>query len=344
VIYPARPLRARRPRLGFLGLGWIGRHRLEAVARCGIAEIVAVADTALDPVASVQSIVPDARTMHSLDELLDLELDGLVIATPSALHAEHSLAALQQGIAVFCQKPLGRDTEETRRVVDAARAADRLLGVDFCYRWTEAAGLVRRLVCNGELGRIFAADLVFHNAYGPDKPWFYDPALSGGGCVIDLGIHLVDLVLWMLDQTGVGEVSARLFANGAPLSTRPTAIEDYAVATLDLPNGTVARVACSWKLAAGRDAVISAEFYGTHGSAAITNVDGSFYDFTASRARGTATEILCRPPDPWGGRAITYWVKALADGAGFDTDVDRLVGVAEAVDAIYGRCHNGAAA
>jgi predicted dehydrogenase len=49
---------------------------------------------------------------------------------------------------------------------------------------------------------VFAVDLVFHNAYGPDKPWFYDPELSGGGCVMDLGVHLVDLALWSLDFPG----------------------------------------------------------------------------------------------------------------------------------------------
>jgi predicted dehydrogenase len=61
---------------------------------------------------------------------------------------------------------------------------------------------------SGELGRVFAVDLVFHNAYGPDKPWFYDPELAGGGCVMDLGVHLVDLALWSLDFPGVTAVTS----------------------------------------------------------------------------------------------------------------------------------------
>ena len=138
-------------------------------------------------------LAPRRKLVGTLDDLVDLEVDGVVIATPSAMHAEQSIRALERGAAVFCQKPLGRTAAEVRAVVDAARAADRLLGVDLSYRFTEGMRRVRDLVRSGELGRVYAVDLVFHNAYGPDKPWFYDPALSGGGCVMDLGVHLVDL-------------------------------------------------------------------------------------------------------------------------------------------------------
>jgi predicted dehydrogenase len=76
---------------------------------------------------------------------------------------------------------------------------------------------IRETLRSGELGRVFAVDLVFHNAYGPDKAWFYDPELSGGGCVMDLGVHLVDLALWSLDFPGVTNVTSTLMAKGAPL-------------------------------------------------------------------------------------------------------------------------------
>src|SRR3954471_7558199 len=79
-----------------------------------------------------------------------------------------------------------------------AGRADLRLGIDFSYRFVEGARRIRELVAAGELGRVYAARLVFHNAYGPDKEWFYDRARSGGGCVIDLGTHLIDLLLWIL--------------------------------------------------------------------------------------------------------------------------------------------------
>lgn len=331
------PRAVRPPRIGFLGTGWIGRHRLEALAASGAAEIAAIADPVAANADAARSLAPDARVTGSLDELLDTGLDGVVIATPSALHAEQAVAVLERGLAVFCQKPLGRSAEETARVVEAARGADRLLGVDLSYRHVEAARRVRELASSGELGDIFAAELVFHNAYGPDKPWFYDPVLSGGGCVIDLGIHLVDLALWTLGHPAVSGTSARLFAGGVPLDGRTDVVEDYAVATLDLEGGAVARLACSWNLSAGREAVIGAEFFGTRGSAALRNVAGSFYDFTATCAHGTSEETIARPPDAWGGRAAVAWARRLARHPGYDADAERLVELAAAVDAIYGR-------
>jgi predicted dehydrogenase len=326
-----------RPRVGFLGVGWIGRHRMEAILATGTVEIVGVADGSAEAATAARTLAPGAALCSTLEELLELGLDGLVIATPSAMHAEQSIRALERGAAVFCQKPLGRTAAEVSAVIEAARAADRLLAVDLSYRFTEGMRRIRELVRSGELGRVYAVDLVFHNAYGPDKPWFYDPALAGGGCVMDLGVHLVDLALWTLDFPGVAEVSARLFAGGAPLADPTTQVEDYALATLTLDTGAVVQLACSWRLQAGRDAIISAAFYGTQGGASLANLDGSFYDFRAERYRGTARETLSEPPDAWGGRAAADFAARLAGGERFDPAAGQLVDVARVLDRIYGR-------
>ena len=327
----------RRPRIGFLGVGWIGRHRMEAMAACGLIDVAAVADGSGDALREAQALAPEAAAFGSFEALLEQALDGVVIATPSALHADQAEAALERGLAVFCQKPLARTAAESARVVAAARAADRLLGVDLSYRHTEAMRRIRALIAAGDIGEVYAADLVFHNAYGPDKPWFREPRLSGGGCVIDLGIHLVDLVLWSLDFPRVTGVASRLFAQGRPLAVGADAVEDYAVAQLELATGSVVRLACSWNLPAGCDAVIEATFHGTRGGLSMKNVGGSFYDFVADRFEGTRTIRLVEPPDAWGGRAAVRWAGELASGSGFDAGVERVVDVARVLDAIYGR-------
>lgn len=327
----------RRPRLGFLGVGWIGRHRLQAIAEAGVAEIAVLCDAEPEGLAQARAIAPRATAVTSMEALFDTGLDGIVIATPSAMHAAQAEAALSRGLAVFCQKPLARDAHETLRVVRAAERADRLLGVDFSYRHTEAMRQIRTLIDAGQIGRVYAVDLVFHNAYGPDKPWFRDVERSGGGCVIDLGIHLVDLALWTLDFPEVGAVSSRLYAKGVPLGPRPTVVEDYAVAQFETSGNATVRLACSWNLAAGRDAVIEATFHGTHGGAAMRNVNGSFLDFRAERFDGTRSTVLAVPPDDWGGRAAVHWARQLAGGAGFDPSAARVMQVAQVVDAIYGR-------
>jgi predicted dehydrogenase len=332
-----RTAASRRPRVGFLGLGWIGLHRMKALADAGLIDIAALADTAPDMLAKAAPLAPKAKHAVTLDALLGEELDGIVIATPTALHAEQSIRAIERGAAVFCQKPLGRTAAEVRTVVDAARATDRLLAVDLSYRFTEGMRRIRKLVRSGALGRIYAADLVFHNAYGPDKPWFYEAGLSGGGCVMDLGVHLVDLALWVLDFPAVAEVAAQLFAGGEPLDGHTDRVEDYAIATLRLDFGAAVRIACSWRLHAGRDALISAAFHGTDGGAEINNVSGSFYDFVAEHHRGTTRHTLCAPPDGWFGRAAIDWATRLAAGERFSPTAERLVDVARVLDRIYGR-------
>jgi predicted dehydrogenase len=298
---------------------------------------VGIADPSEEVRAAAGESVPEAGRFGGLDELLEVGLDGLVIATPSALHAEQSIRALESGVAVFCQKPLGRTAEEVRRVVDAARAADLLLGVDLSYRYTEALKAVREVVRAGEIGRVYAAEVVFHNAYGPDKPWFHDRALSGGGCVMDLGIHLVDSALWILDFPAVEGVTSRLFAGGEPLQPDTERVEDYATARLDLAGGGSVELACSWNLPAGQEAVISATFYGTGGGVRMRNLNGSFYDFTAERMDGTRTSTLVAPPDDWGGRAAVEWARRLGEGTRFDPEGERLIQVAGVLDRMYGR-------
>ncbi|MCO5733272.1 Gfo/Idh/MocA family protein [Rhizobium sp. SSA_523] len=324
-------------RLGFLGVGWIGRNRMQAVLDTGVAQAVAIADPNPAMLEEACRLAPQARVVDGLDAMLREDLDGVVIATPNARHAAESIRVLESGRAVFCQKPLGRTEQEVQAVVDAARSADRLLAVDLSYRFTEGMQKIRDLIRSGALGSIYAADLTFHNAYGPDKPWFYEKSLSGGGCVIDLGVHLVDAALWSLGFPAASAVSSRLMSGGQAISGDSDKIEDYAVATIDLESGATVRLACSWRLPAGQDAVISAAFYGTEGGAQLTNINGSFYDFRAEHLKGTTREELAGPPDAWGGRAAADWARRLSQGATYDAEADRLVDVANVLDRIYGR-------
>ena len=332
------------PRLGFAGVGWIGRLRMEAVIEAGAAQVVAVADPVEDLRDKALELAPDAIATPSFQELLEMDLDGVVIATPSALHAEQSIAALERGIAVFCQKPLARTAAETRRVIAAAAGADRLLGIDLVYRTTEAVRALRAAVDSGALGTLYTARLVFHNAYGPDKAWFYDRALSGGGCVMDLGTHLIDLGLLLFGHPRVTGVHSRLYQGGRRIEAAAGAVEDYASIQLDLEGGATVDIACSWNLPAGCDAVIEASLVGTEGGAAMRNVGGSFYDFTAELYHRTARRVLCQPPDDWGGRALLEWVEQLTSSPRHDPRIERAMDVARVIDRVYGDGHGGAGA
>jgi predicted dehydrogenase len=325
------------PRLGFLGLGWIGQNRLQALLAANACAVAAVADPSPEVQARVRDLAPGAALVDTLDQLLDHALDGVVIATPSALHAEQSLQVLGRRVAVFCQKPLARTAQETRAILDAARKADRLLGCDLSYRHTEAMRRIRNCVVEGAIGDVYAVDLVFHNAYGPNKGWARDMRLAGGGCAIDLGTHLVDLALWVLGSPPVQAITSQLYARGKRLPPQPDEVEDFAVAQVELAGGAVVRLACSWEFSGGSDAVIEAHFHGSRGGASMRNRNGSFFDFVAERYQGTQRTLLAEPPDDWGGRAVVDWARRLGAGARYETGIESLLDVAIVLDGIYGR-------
>src|SRR3546814_5656868 len=107
------------------------------------------------------------------------------------------------------------------------------------------------------------------------------------------------------------------------------------MATLHLADGRMVRVACSWNLHGGQDAVIASDFYGDKAGVSCRNIDGSFYDFRAELFRGTAREALSEPGDPWGGRMAGQWAEKLARSPRFDPVCEELAHVADIMDGIY---------
>jgi predicted dehydrogenase len=324
-----------RPRIGFLGVGWIGRHRLEAIAASGAATVAMIADPSAEARAAAAAAVGGAPCGASLDDLLAARLDGVVIATPSGQHAREAVAALRHGLAVFCQKPLACTAGEASRVVRAAEAADRLLQVDFSYRHLAAAAALEAVVRSGALGEIYAVEAAFHNAYAPSQEWCRNRALAGGGCLLDLGVHLIDLTLGLLDYPRATRVAAALHAGGRPCRRGDDAVEDHAAAHVELEGGVALTLSCAWHAHAGRDCDIRLVLHGSRGGAALRNVGGSFYDFCAERYRGASVETLAAPPDDWGGRAAVAWARRLARDRGFDPGARRAVDVAAVLDRVY---------
>ena len=154
----------RLPRLGFFGVGSIGRQRLASLATSGAVSIDVIADPCEGTAQAAARLAPGAAVARTLDELLAADLDGLVIATHGGAHAEQTVAAVEGGLAVFCQKPLARTGAAVRRVVDAARAADRLLQLD-SFRYLTAGNALDDLVSGATISLACSS----HASVGPDQ-------------------------------------------------------------------------------------------------------------------------------------------------------------------------------
>lgn len=357
---PPLRLASAPPRIAFVGLGWIGRKRLDALAapsNVGSAarneggdlrdvekavrggadvprvEVAALVDSDPARLESASLSYPQASTAATIEAVLDADLDAVVIATPNGLHARQAIACLERGLAVFCQKPLATTLTDVQRVVTSARNADRLLGIDFCYRHITGMHELRRRVMSGAIGDILAVDLFFHNAYGPDKSWCQDRLLAGGGCLLDLGVHLLDLALWVQGMPPTERVRSRLFSHGEPV--QGDALEDLAYAEFIQANGAIMRLACSWYAQIGRPAQIQMELSGTRGGARWSNVEGSFYDFDVEIFQGTTSERLGTSRDDWGTRALGAWLKRLQVSNPFDAEAEDIVRSAALIEEVY---------
>src|SRR5690554_7427530 len=125
---------ALKPKLAFLGTGWIGLNRMKALLEEEVCTPAGVCDLSSANRAMAREAAGNIREFESVEEIIAFRPDGIVIATPNALHYSQCMAALNKGIPVFCQKPLAHCSRECSEIIGAARNSDKLLGIDMSYR------------------------------------------------------------------------------------------------------------------------------------------------------------------------------------------------------------------
>jgi predicted dehydrogenase len=310
---------------------------MQVLAEAGAAEVAALCDPDPQRVEAARAgLARRAVVCSDFDALLDAGLDGVVIATPNDLHEPQAAAAMERGLAVFSQKPLAVSGAGTRRLLELARQRNIVLGVDLSYRYLAGVPELKARIAAGELGVVTAAELCFHNAYGPDASWYYELSRAGGGCLLDLGCHLLDLCHWLLGARDPVQVHGHCSRHGEVLPHPVSAPEDFVMAEVGYAAGLRVHLSCSWRASAGRGALITCRVFGTRGGATIRNVGGSFYDFRVELHHGAESRVLAEPPDAWPGRALLDWAQRLASEAG-GADLEHLATTAAVIDRIYGR-------
>lgn len=201
------------------------------------------------------------------------DVDAVVICTPNAFHPDQAILALQAGKHTLVQKPLAISEAAAADVVRTAERERRVLLVDCSYRFLATVDELRAVVRQaGQVERITAT---FHNIYGPGKAWFFDRSLSGGGALMDLGVHLIDLALELLAPERAVVVGAQMgFAQGYE-------VEDFARVELNL-DGVPAEIEVSWQ-AEQPLTNISLRVQCDKATVEWRNVEGSFFHFRSER-------------------------------------------------------------
>lgn len=221
-------------RWGVIGAGGIARRRTipEGVVPARNAQLAAV----YDPVEGVSADLASrfgARAAPSVEELLGMDVDAVYVASPPAVHGEQVIACARAGKHVLCEKPLGLTVAEAEAMVAACARANVRLGTAFMMRFHAQHQAALRLVRDGRLGRLVFARAQLSCWYPPmPGAWRQDPATSGGGSLMDMGGHCMDLL-----EMFFGPARAVHCFTGR--NVHGYASEDSAVATLQFENGAL---------------------------------------------------------------------------------------------------------
>jgi predicted dehydrogenase len=224
-------------RWGVIGSGGIARRRTipEGLLPAANAQLIAICD--IDPRTNAEVARQFGVTaFSSLEELLQAEIDAVYVATPAYLHTEQACRAAEAGKHVFCEKPLGLSVAEAERILGTCEKARVKLGTAFMMRYQSQHQAAQRLIQEGKLGKPVYARAQLSCWYPPvPGAWRQDPKLGGGGSLIDMGGHCLDLLEMFFGPANAVTCMVQR-------SVHPYPSEDSAVALVRFENGALATV------------------------------------------------------------------------------------------------------
>jgi predicted dehydrogenase len=272
-------------RVGVVGLGWAGETHIKSYQQIPGVEVIAIADTHQPHLQRIGATYNIAHLFADWQELVKLpELDIVSVCTPNYLHAPVSIAALNQQKHVLCEKPLARTGDEAEAMVQAARRSGRALDVAFNHRQRGDVQVLKQYIEMGGLGNIYHAKASWMRRSGiPGMGgWFTQKETAGGGPLIDLGVHVLDMALYLLGEPKAVTVSAATYAELGPRGRGGRGgttlisgeggyeVEDLATAFLRFENGATLLLEASWATYGKNADDFGVSLYGTEGGADIT--------------------------------------------------------------------------
>jgi 1,5-anhydro-D-fructose reductase (1,5-anhydro-D-mannitol-forming) len=247
------------------------------------------------------SAYPEALIWTSLDEALaSPDINAVYVASPVYLHAPQTIAALNAGKDVLCEKPMALSLEEAKTMTEAARSNGRTLGIAYYRRMYPKVQRAKELLEQGVIGRPVLAELKTHDWFNDEarnRSWILDPAKSGGGPLYDIASHRIDLLNFFFGtpQRAIGNLSN-------VVHDRP--VEDNATVLIDYESGVRGIVDVRWHSRIGRDEF---RIIGTDGEMSLTPLNGPELIYPGGSERIPAPANLHYP-------CVENFVEAVLDG------------------------------
>lgn len=347
-------------RVGVVGLGFAGTTALDAFRVVDGVEVVALAgqeEPRLAELAETRGVPHRYRDWQDLVARDDL--DVVSIGVPNDLHHPIAVAALASGKHVFCEKPLATNADLAQEMVDAARTADRVLEVAFNHRRRADVQYVRRYLDEHDIGRIYHARSSWRRRAGIPGlgSWFTNRATAGGGAMIDLGPHMLDIALYLMDEPRITRVSAvaygelgRAGRGGSALAqatggTRTFEVEDFASALLRLDTGGSIQLEASWASHSADEEDIAVELLGAAGGVRLFVRDYATEDTVRIYSDVAGSPAVTAPvvPVPSGHHlaVIEEFVATIRSGQWANAHGDSALHRSRVLDAVYRSASTG---
>lgn len=262
-------------RVALLGSGYIQEFHARAVLEHPSAELVVVANWREQSANALAERYAIPRVTTDWNEIVEAtDVDAAVVATPNALHAPQSVALLRAGKHVIVEKPMATSVTECDEMIDASRASGAFLMVAHCWRFRDEVRAMRERVASGELGEVVKTrGYGAHATWGPEG-WFVDPALAGGGALVDMGVHAIDTARFLLGDPTPNRVCAAI---GTRYGTYQ--VDDDGVLLITWSNGTNSVVESGWWQPHVGGLEADTEVYGTKGYARIWDPEPPSEDY-----------------------------------------------------------------
>ena len=263
-------------RVALFGCGWIQDFHARGVLAHGD-ELVAVANHREETAAAFAERHRIARVTTDWEALAaDPGVDAVVVSTPNALHALQSIALLRNGKHVLVEKPMATSVAECDRMIVAAHGSGAFLMVAHCWRFRDEVVALRDRIAAGELGEVVKTrGYGVHANWGPSG-WFTDPALAGGGALVDMGVHAIDTARFLLGDPEPERVCATV---GTRYADGHYVVDDDAILLISWSNGTNSAVESGWWQPRAGGLEADTEVYGTKGYARIWPPDPPSEDY-----------------------------------------------------------------
>lgn len=206
------------PRVGIAGYGLAGRYFHAPFLRAADFEVVGVLTTKPDRKAAAILDFPEISVVESIEELLKLNLDLLVVASANNAHASQAIAGLKAGVPVVVDKPMGRTLKETKEIVDFSKQVNVPVTTYFNRKWDSDALTIKKIIKEGILGNIFRLDSRFERFrpnLSPESWRENQTAIEGGGNLLDLQPHLVSTALDWFGPANLISASVRSLRGGS---------------------------------------------------------------------------------------------------------------------------------